>query len=109
MRHSAENQHFGDADRYCGNALEILRRESYMPVGVVARVHTEVAALAIVRKRIDESVQHCELALAAWRDTKDESYFGEREKSMQACENVVSAAKLVKQREDNPKAARTQR
>jgi hypothetical protein len=98
-----------DADRYCGKALEILRQETSIPVLVVARVHTESAALAIVRKRIDESVQHCEIAVVAWREVKEQWNIAERERSTQACESVISAAKPLKQRDGGPKATKTQR
>jgi len=87
-----------DAERYCGNAIAYLRDEPNAPALVIARVHTEVAALAIVQKRDDESADQCRLALMAWHSAKDDWYRREREESMDACEKVISAVTLVKQR-----------
>jgi len=84
-----------DAERYCAKALELLRSEGSVPQIVLARVHTEVAALAIVQKRYDDSARHCEIALPAWRNTTAEEgrYQREREQGIEACEKVLSAVR----------------
>ena len=78
----------GDAQRYCGNAS-----------GVVALVHTEAAALAIVQERLCESAAHCRFALLAWRDQDDERRENTvaipedvRQESIHACEHLIAAA-----------------
>ena len=87
-----------DAERYCANALAYLRTEPSVPPVTTARVHTEVAALDMVQKRIDESADHCRLAVTAWQDAKDDLYRREREESVDACEKVIAAVALAKQR-----------
>jgi hypothetical protein len=88
-----------DAERYCAKAISILNEEKRVPVGVTARVHTEVAALAMLQKRFDESARHCGIALVAWREASDETFIDERQKSIEACERVLAAVKDIKERE----------
>ena len=90
----------GDAERYCAKALEILGEQAKVPDISLGRVHLEVAALAIVQKRYDDSARHCEIALAAWRATQDEGYYrNEREQAIDACERVIAAVRPLKRKE----------
>lgn len=90
----------GDAERYCAKALEILRAEKNVPDISLARVHLEVAALAMVQKSFDDSARHCEIVLAAWRNTREEEgwYRNERAQGIEACEKVISAVTTLRQR-----------
>ena len=89
----------GDAERYCAKALEMLRAESDVPDISLGRVHLEVAALAMVQKRHADSARHCQIALAAWRATRQEGYYlNEREQAIDACEKVISAVRTHGQR-----------
>ena len=86
----------GDAERYCARALDILRGESSVPDVALGRVHLEVAALAMVQKRYDESARHCQIALVAWRAAKEEGYYrNEREQAIDACERVIAAVQTL--------------
>ena len=89
----------GDAERYCAKALQIVRAENSVPDITLARVHIEVAALAIVQKRFADSARHCDIVLAAWRNTKEEEgwYRNERVQSIEACEKVISAVRTPRQ------------
>jgi hypothetical protein len=93
-----------DAERYCANAITYLRTEPNAPPLTTARVHTEAAALAMAQKHLDDSADHCRLAVAAWHDAKDDSYRREREESVDACEKVIAAVALT-QRGPNDKSA----
>jgi hypothetical protein len=89
-----------DAERYCAKALDILRTEKVVPDIAVARVHLEVAALAMLQKRFDDAARHCEIVLAAWRKTREEESRSpnERAQSIEACEKVISAVSALRQR-----------
>ena len=91
--HSRRMNMMGEAERYCARALDMLRAETHVPALVLARVHTEVAALALDQKRVPDSVRHCEIALGAWQQVESEEHRREREQSTRACDNVIAAAK----------------
>ena len=90
----------GDAQRYCAKALEIVRAEKSVPDITLARVHIQVAALAMVQKRFDDSARHCDMVLAAWRNTNEEGWYpNERQQSIEACEKVISAVRALSERQ----------
>jgi hypothetical protein len=95
---SARSIHLlADAERYCRNAVEIVKSEARIQREVAALVYVEAAALAIVQERIEESATDCELALKAWQDPEDSgresTVFVPREirqESIDACELLIA-------------------
>jgi hypothetical protein len=87
----------GDAERYCRNAIEIVKNDAKIQSEVVGLVYVEAAALAVVRERIEESAAHCRIALVAWGEPdtagRESTVFVPREvrqESVEACEYLVA-------------------
>ena len=79
-----------DANSYCANALEILKRESALKSVTVARVQMQVAALALIERSQTRAETHCKLAVAAWKNVVEPDVEAEKLESIKLCGRVSS-------------------
>jgi hypothetical protein len=95
---SMQQNRMQEAEGYCKSAIAMLGTDNAIPVAVIARANTQMAALAVTQKRYTEAVQYCQTAIAAWRDVNKERFDTERFENIQACESVISAVNAAKQK-----------